>query len=125
VSRKVLDLPRTRRALARLGQLARDHPEAFDLDRLPTTPRKLSQAMKRPGRGRPLAADLTVAVTARLPRSVVETLDALLRERQAAKPGITRQDLLREAVGRFLAAERRKAGKAGVREHHAIAKEET
>ena len=36
--------------------------------------------------------------------------EALL-ERLAERPGITRQDLLREAIGGFLAAERRRPGK--------------
>jgi transposase-like protein len=63
--------------------------------------------------GRPPTADPTLAVTARLPRSTVEALDALLRERRAETPAITRQDLLREAVGRFLAAEKRKARRSG------------
>lgn len=67
------------------------------------------RAMKRVGR--PPAEDPTVAVTARLPHSAVEALDAVLRERRAGRPGTTRQDLLREAVGRYLAAERRKAKK--------------
>ena len=123
MSRKLVDLPRARRALARLDQLARDHPEAFDPDRLPTTPMELTRAMKRVGR--PPASDPTVALTARLPRSMAEALDALLSKRQVERPGTTRQDLLREAVGCYLAAERRKAGEAGVRDHHAIAKEET
>lgn len=64
------------------------------------------RAMKRIGR--PPAEDPTVAVTARLPRSMVEALDAVLRRRQAANPAATRQDMLREAVRRFLAAEKAK-----------------
>jgi hypothetical protein len=46
---------------------------------------------------------------ARLPRSMVTALDALLVERRAEEPGSTRQSLLREAVDRYLAAVRRKA----------------
>jgi hypothetical protein len=109
VSRLPVDLVVVRAARRRLEQLARDHPKAFDPDRLPTTPRKLMQAMKRVGR--PPAEDPMVVVPARLPRSMVAALDALLQKRRAEQPEATRQDLLREAIGRFLRAERRKAGK--------------
>ena len=40
---------------------------------------------------------------------MIEALDEILHKRQADKPSLTRQDLLREAVRRFLHAERRKA----------------
>jgi hypothetical protein len=64
-------------------------------------------AMKRVGR--PPAEDSTVAVTARLPGSMVAALDAMLEQRRVQDPKMTRQDMLREAVRRFVNAERRKA----------------
>ena len=72
---------------------------------LPGTP--FMRAMKRIGR--PPAEDPMVAVTARLPRSMVEALDTVLGHQQAANPAATRQDVMREAVRRFLATEQRKA----------------
>lgn len=67
---------------------------------------------RRRAPGRPPSPDPTVLVPARLPRSAVEGLDALLAERRLAEPEATRQDLLREAVGRYLAGERRRARRA-------------
>jgi hypothetical protein len=64
--------------------------------------------MVRKRGGRPPSPDPTTVVPARLNRSTVELLDAVLAARRMADPDLTRQDLLREAVGRFLAAERRK-----------------
>jgi hypothetical protein len=92
----------------RLAELARKHPEAFDPERLPTSPEALEQALKRVGR--PPSPDPTVAVPTRLPRSMMQALDALLATRREQDPALTRQDLLREAVARYLRAERRKAG---------------
>jgi hypothetical protein len=40
---------------------------------------------------------------------MMEALDALLATRREQDPALTRQDLLREAVARYLRAERRKA----------------
>jgi hypothetical protein len=57
--------------------------------------------------------DPTIAVPTRLPRSMMEALDELLEARRQEKPDLTRQDLMREAVERYLAAERRKARRAG------------
>ena len=76
-------------------------------DRLPTTSRAVMKAIKRIGR--PPSEDPTIAAPTRLPRSMIEALDEILHKRQADKPSLTRQDLLREAVRRFLHAERRKA----------------
>jgi hypothetical protein len=104
---RVIDLPRAQRALARLDEIARDHPEAFDPDRLPLTPRELTMALKRIGR--PPAEDPTVAIPARLPRSMVRALDTVLEERRRAAPSLTRQDLLREAVASYLAGEKRRS----------------
>jgi hypothetical protein len=107
---KTIDLPRARRALAKLDEIARDHPEAFDPARLPSTPRALARAMqeRRPV-GRPPSPDPAVPVPLRLPRSMLATLDALVAERRCTDPGATRQDLLREGMDRYLAAEKRKA----------------
>ena len=107
MTRRAINLALVRDARRRLQELAHQHPEAFDPERLPTTPRQLMQAIKRVGR--PPAQDPTIAVPTRLPRSMVAALDDILRERQAADPAVTRQDLMREAVRRFLDAERRKA----------------
>ncbi len=105
---KTIDLPRARRALAKLDEIARDHPEAFDPARLPTTPGALAKAMQGSRRiGRPPSPDPAVPVPLRLPRSMLATLDALVAERRCTDPGATRQDLLREGVDRYLAAEKK------------------
>jgi hypothetical protein len=59
--------------------------------------------------GRPPSPDPTIAVPTRLPRSMMQALDELLEVRRQESPALTRQDLLREAVARYLRAERRKA----------------
>lgn len=108
---RAINLAQVRSARDRLQQLAREHPEAFDPDRLPTTASAVMRAIKRVGR--PPAEDPTIAVPTRLPRSMVEALDGILHERQADKPSLTRQDLLREAIRRFLNTELRKARRTG------------
>jgi hypothetical protein len=45
----------------------------------------------------------------RLPRSMMQALDKLLETRRQESPALTRQDLLREAVARYLKTEQRKA----------------
>jgi hypothetical protein len=50
---------------------------------------------------------------ARLPRSMMEALDELLEARRQESPALIQQNLMREAVERYLAAERRKARRAG------------
>jgi hypothetical protein len=112
---RTIDLPRARRALAKLDELARDHPEAFDPERLPTTPDALVRAMQGSRRiGRPPSPDPAVPVPLRLPRSMLATLDALVAERRCTDPGATRQDLLREGVDRYLAAEKRRDRRATI-----------
>jgi hypothetical protein len=105
--RRPVDLATVRDARRRLAELAWEHPEAFDPERLPTSPEALARVMRRVGR--PPSPDPTIAVATRLPRSMLEALDALLQGRRQADPALTRQDLLREAVARYLKAERRKA----------------
>jgi hypothetical protein len=110
MSRRAVDLEAVRQARQRLEELAREHPEAFDSERLPTTPEAVARAMRPRGRiGRPPSPDPTVAVAARIPRSMLQALDALAVERRRTDPDVTRQDLLREAVRRLLTAEKRKA----------------
>jgi hypothetical protein len=43
----------------------------------------------------------------------MRALDELLAARREANPALTRQDLMREAVERYLAAERRKVKRTG------------
>src|SRR3954453_8506534 len=83
----------------RLAELVREHPEAFDPERLPTTPEALERVIGRVGR--PPSPDPTIAVPTRLPRSMLRALDALLEMRRQENPALTRQDLLREAVARY------------------------
>lgn len=110
MTRQPINLAVIRDARRRLHEIARTNPEAFAPERLPTTPRTVMQAIKRVGR--PPSDDPTIAYPARLPRSMVEDLDRIVSEWQATQPGITRQDVLREAIRRFLDAERRKVRKA-------------
>jgi hypothetical protein len=93
----------------RLAGIVREHPEAFDPERLPTTPEALERVIGRVGR--PPSPDPTIVVPTRLPRSMMQVLDALLETRREQDPALTRQDLMREAVARYLRAERRKAGR--------------
>ena len=109
MTRRAIDRAPVREARRRLAELAREHPEAVDPERRPPTPEALAQAMRRVGR--PPSPDPTIAVATRLPRSMLEALDALLQGRRQADPALTRQDLLREAVARYLKAERRKASR--------------
>jgi hypothetical protein len=114
MSRQPIDLKAVRQVRQELDELAREHPEAFDPERLPTTPEAVARAMRPRGRiGRPPSPDPTIAVAARLPRSVIEALDAIVAERRQSDPDITRQDILREAVSRYLAAQRRKGRRTG------------
>ncbi len=116
MSRQPVDLEAVRQVRQELDTLAREHPEAFNPERLPTTPEAVARAMRPRGRlGRPPSPDPTVAIAARLPRSMLDVLDMLVAERRGADPDVTRQDLLREAVSRYLAAEKRK-GRRGSRE---------
>jgi hypothetical protein len=103
----VVDLPRVRRALARLDEIAREHPEAFDPDRLPATPEALAKAMRRRP-GRPPSADPTVTVTMRLPGSLLAAVDAALEELRRRRPRATRQDVIREALAAYVACKRRR-----------------
>lgn len=101
-----VDELRARRALRKLDQHRHDHPEAFDVDRLPSTPSELAAALgERPRMGRPPSADPGMAVTFRLPRSMLAKLDAALQGRD---PPLTRQEAVREAVERWLSAGRRR-----------------
>jgi hypothetical protein len=109
MTRRAVDLAVVRDVRRRLTELSRAHPEAFDPERLPTTPEALERVIGRVGR--PPSPDPTVAVPTRLPRSMMQALDALLETRRQANPALTRQDLMREAVARYLRAERRKAGR--------------
>jgi hypothetical protein len=105
--RRAIDLATVRDMRRKLAQIAREHPEAFAPGCLPTMPEALDRAMKRVGR--PPSPDPTIAVPTRLPRSMMQALDELLEVRRQESPALTRQDLLREAVARYLRAERRKA----------------
>ena len=79
-----------------------------------STPRKLAKALgealadspsashRVPGFGRPPSADPTIAVTFRLPRSLLARLDAARGDR-------VRGDVVREALERWLRAQRRKS----------------
>jgi hypothetical protein len=107
VTRRPVDLATVRDVRRKLARIAREHPEAFDPERLPTTPEALERVIGRVGR--PPSPDPTIAVPTRLPRSMLRALDALLEMRRQENPALTRQDLLREAVARYLRAERRKA----------------
>lgn len=108
MTRRPVDLATVRDVRRKLTRIAREHPEAFDPERLPTTPEALAAVIRRVGR--PPSPDPTIAVPTRLPRSMMQALDALLETRRQESPALTRQDLLREAVARYLRAERRKAG---------------
>jgi hypothetical protein len=107
MTRRPIDLGVVADVRRKLAKIAREHPEAFDPERLPTSPEALKQVIGRVGR--PPSPDPTIAVPTRLPRSMMQALDALLETRRQGNPALTRQDLLREAVARYLRAERRKA----------------
>jgi hypothetical protein len=107
MTRRPVDLATVRDVRRKLARIAREHPEAFDPERLPTTPEALAAVIRRVGR--PPSPDPTIAVPTRLPRSMMQALDDLLETRRQESPALTRQDLLREAVARYLRAERRKA----------------
>jgi hypothetical protein len=107
MTRRAVDLATVRDARRKLARIARKHPEAFDPERVPTTPEALERVIGRVGR--PPSPDPTIAVPTRLPRSMMVALDALLETRREQDPALTRQDLMREAVAGYLAAERRKA----------------
>jgi hypothetical protein len=109
MTRRAVDLATVRDARRKLARIAREHPEAFDPERLPTSPEALERAIGRVGR--PPSPDPTIAVPTRLPRSMMQALDDLLQARRQADPALTRQDLMREAVARYLRAEKRKASR--------------
>ena len=90
--RKPVDELRVRRALAAFD---RDHPEGT----VPLTTSQLSVATGGKPIGRPPSDDPTVTV--RIGRQLLAELDAARGER-------TRQDVLREAVQRWLRWERRR-----------------
>ena len=103
-----IDEIRTARALRRLDELARTHPEAFDPARLPSSPAELAEALgerqplatAQPRRtGRPPSPDPTVPVTVKLPRSMLAKLDAVLA---ASDPPLPRSEAVREAIRRWL-----------------------
>lgn len=101
MSRRRVDELRTARALRRLDEHAAAHPEAFDPDRLPRTASELAAALAdRRKVGRPASEDPTVSFGLRLPGSLVERIDAARGERP-------RNDVVREAVERWLRAVRR------------------
>ena len=107
MTRRPVDLATVRDVRRKLARITRKHPEAFDPERLLTTPEALERVIRRVGR--PPSPDPTIAVPTRLPRSMMVALDELLQTRREQDPALTRQDLLREAVARYLRAERRKA----------------
>ena len=109
MTRRPVDLATVRDARRKLARIAREHPEAFDPERVPTTPEALERVIGRVGR--PPSPDPTIAVPTRLPRSMMQALDDLLAVRREQDPALTRQDLMREAVARHLRAEGRKAGR--------------
>ena len=90
----------TARALRKLDELARDHPEAFAPDRLPSTPSALARALGA-RIGRPPSADPMVPLVVRAPRSLLAQLDAARGERG-------RGEVVREALERWFRAERRR-----------------
>jgi Ribbon-helix-helix protein, copG family len=103
-----IDEIRTARALRKLDELARTHPEAFDPARLPSSPGELAAALGerqplatgQPRRiGRPPSADPGVPVTVKLPRSMMAQLNA---EVAASDPPLSRSDAVREAIRRWL-----------------------
>jgi hypothetical protein len=106
MTRRPVDLGVVADVRRKLARIAREHPEAFDPERLPTTPEALARVVGRVGR--PPSPDPTIAVPTRLPRSMMQALDELLEARREQDPGLTRQDLMREAVAHYLKAERRK-----------------
>ena len=100
--------------LKQLDEHARAHPEAFAPDRLALLDAgEARQGAQRGARGpatgrhgcarigRPPSEDPMVAVTCRLPRSLLARLDAARGDRN-------RGDVVREALERWLRAERRK-----------------
>jgi hypothetical protein len=95
MTRRPVDLAIVRDARRKLAEIAREHPEA------------LEQVIKRVGR--PPSPDPTIAVPTRLPCSTMQALDDLLETWRQESPALTRQDLMHEAVARYLRAERRKA----------------
>src|SRR5689334_15092430 len=81
------------------------------------TPAEQRPGPARPPRrrpGPPPLADPIVAVAVRLRRSALDRLAALVAERRAAEPGLTRQDVLRAAVDRHLRVEERRVGSGDV-----------
>jgi metal-responsive CopG/Arc/MetJ family transcriptional regulator len=60
--------------------------------------------------GRPRAVDPMMALTIRLPQSLMAALDGVLELRQRGEPGMTKQDLIRDAIARYIAPPRRKTG---------------
>ena len=112
--KRPVDELRTARSLKRLEEHRRAHPEAFDPSRLPRTPTALARALdealaahppiKAQGAsriGRPPSDDPSIAVTSRLPRSLLARLDAARGDRN-------RGEVVREAIERWLRAERRR-----------------
>ena len=92
---------RTRRALRALDQAVQDYPAAFHPDRLPTSPAALAVALGEKRVGRPPAEDPKLSIGIRFPISMVEAIDRARGDR-------TRQEVVREAVEKWLRAERRK-----------------
>jgi hypothetical protein len=103
MTRRPVDLATVRDARRKLAEIARELPEAFAPERLPTTPEALEQVIRRVSR--PPSPDPTIAVPMRLLRSMMQALDDLLETRRQESSALTRQDLMREAVAHYLAAE--------------------
>jgi hypothetical protein len=91
MTRRPVDLAIVRDARRKLAEIAREHPEAFAPERLPTTPKTLAAVIRRVGR--PPSPDPTIAVPTQLPRSMMQVLDDLLETRCQESPALTRQDL--------------------------------
>lgn len=102
MSRRRVDELRTARALRALDEHAAAHPEAFDPDRLPGTTSELAAVIgERRKVGRPASEDPTVSFGLRLPGSLVERIDAARGKRP-------RNDIVREAIERWLKAVKRR-----------------
>jgi hypothetical protein len=95
-----IDLPAVRRSRQRLRELALAHPEAFDPDRLPSTPKEVSEAMARPK-----SEDPTIPLGIRLPVSLIERIDGEVIEMQKKETyrTVTRADAIRALLIKALA----------------------
>lgn len=99
--KRPVDEIRVARTRRKLAEHAREHPEAFERIELLSSPGGLAAALGERRMGRPPSDDPMLALTVRVPRSLLARLDEACGARN-------RGEVVRQALERWLRAERRR-----------------